>query len=604
MKENDKLIASGIQEMITDHKMSVLLTKLKEYKKKDPKIFSRIDEMGEPMMCWASAHADVGSFNHLKDYFSLAVVNKDGDTPLHIALKNKNFVIAMAMVRFLPQDVANAKNADGKTALHLATEHADHHTFSFLTQFVNPNIVDKEGKTPLHYAVETNNIEIGLFISAYFPNCVEVTDHEENTPFHYAARLDKSDMFMALMSGKSMEHIGMLNNAGMTAVQIAEKSNHEGIINAYEKGKKAIYLAKNKYFFHLENKDPPGMPEEMMKLAIAAKNEDLFKKIDRHNTLLPSYIHEKEFNSFVEEIAQLAQHVGDASISIPFVFHKDGHNVAAMFEISKDKNELYWVDSLGDRPDKKVLGSLSQLSPKVATYYSDKKMQHSKTGCSVFANNSVSELLSSEQYLPEKYTSPEMSGDRPLTQYVKQHITQEESIKDKKGNRHQVYAVTFPARMYRSAQASILRNTIVEKLDVDEADIYAKMKGTKVGATEQSKDLKAAFEQHRSSLMEDGKGSKQNRRLDHKFERTYQRNAAFIENHTPEQIVSATNDVTLEGFKQQVAHKIEELERQQQTEKTWQQKANPHAQEHSSTTKIPSSWQNKINTGPTSKERH
>ena len=109
------------------------------------------------------------------------VKNRMGETPLHQAVSCKNLKIVKLLLKY-KADI-NAQQNDGETPLHVAVLKGDNKIVSMLLDNgANPNIVNSVyGKTPVHYAIESDNPKILEAIIKYSPNIL-IKDKLENIP--------------------------------------------------------------------------------------------------------------------------------------------------------------------------------------------------------------------------------------------------------------------------------------------------------------------------------------------------------------------------------------------------------------------------------------
>jgi ankyrin repeat protein len=127
------------------------------------------------------------------------IKDKDGNTPLHIALKNKdtlNYVAMKEIVGLLIQKGAdiNAIDKDGNTPLHVViqTNRINPNIRKEIVDLLikkdaNINIQNVKGKTPLYIASNTNEVHIGELLIGRGAD-VNMADNKGVRPLHIASR--------------------------------------------------------------------------------------------------------------------------------------------------------------------------------------------------------------------------------------------------------------------------------------------------------------------------------------------------------------------------------------------------------------------------------
>ncbi|MBL0317714.1 MAG: ankyrin repeat domain-containing protein [Alphaproteobacteria bacterium] len=535
---------------------------LSDIRKNEPERFESLHNtpMG-PMMCWAAGHVvDYDCLRVLSEYFPSNVIDAEGNTPLHIALLvyNKDAVLVIAGLDIIKQN----KNMAGQTILHLAAATGDLDLYlNIAKSCARKTEKDNLGRTALHYAVQNRSNEIVNVIIEEYPYMVTSADHNGNTPFHVAAYHNFQDIFENLISHSSLDDINITNMSGETALALAARLNHSNIFEAYEQKVKQVYYAQNKRYFDIGYNNPERIPVDMLQLTMAAKNEALLVagKIDTEKTFFPVYVSQSEFGLFVEEICRLKPYLGISPVRVPFVFRYGIHDIGAQFVVSRESTNLHWVDSLGSYPNTQaVLSTLSRFVPPVDIYFNRRAMQSAPTGCTVFAANSVSELITSLDYMPAKYVSHHLSSPDAMTRYLKEHKIEDFDVEDRDNHKYVCQATLFPSRTYRSCQSFKEKEDVISTIGKDESELYSKQKIAKAAATCESTDLAKAFKHYERNVdLGNGKTKVRNLRLNHKFEQAYKRNKAFIDNHGVEHISASKNAVSLKGFSEQVDKKIE-----------------------------------------------
>ncbi|XP_065063205.1 protein phosphatase 1 regulatory subunit 12A-like isoform X2 [Rhopilema esculentum] len=140
---------------------------------------------------------------NLKEDIVRTLVNTNnclGQTPLHLAVITGQLAIS----KLLTQYRANlaSRNNEGDTSIHLATKLGKNDCLEFLSQNSDKqtiNLPDDAGKSPLHLAVETQNI---LAISILAKNEADINFQNAKTgenALHYAVKKENEDMIRKLL---------------------------------------------------------------------------------------------------------------------------------------------------------------------------------------------------------------------------------------------------------------------------------------------------------------------------------------------------------------------------------------------------------------------
>lgn len=130
-----------------------------------------------------------------RDFDLRSMVNKSGNTCLHIAAIYEDTVTAKLIIETRPNDeYLRMVNNNLRTALHLAAHGKGAAVAQLLIDADHSEellrMVDSRQKTALHHAAEKGNLGVvKLILEASIDNVhLKMPDHEKNTPLHYAAR--------------------------------------------------------------------------------------------------------------------------------------------------------------------------------------------------------------------------------------------------------------------------------------------------------------------------------------------------------------------------------------------------------------------------------
>ena len=115
----------------------------------------------------------------------------DGSTVIHIAAR-KGFLDILRFFLtngFCSRDYFHTKNILGDTPLLTAAQHGHIDCVKYLLEFVNGNVVDRSGKTPLHIATKYGQFEVVKLLAKDYPEHAYQEDTSCTTPLHSAVAL-------------------------------------------------------------------------------------------------------------------------------------------------------------------------------------------------------------------------------------------------------------------------------------------------------------------------------------------------------------------------------------------------------------------------------
>lgn len=183
--------------------------------------------------------------------------NKQGATPLHLAARERGYHEDRStdITRLLLTKKArvNAKNDEGKTALHFAAEYGQKEIASLLLGCkAEVNALDNEGFTPLHYAsLDRTYRDVADLLRSHGgkddihgaakagdlttveallksnPDLVFSKKTNGNTPLHYAARWGRLEVMELLLANKA--DVNARANNGQTPLHSAAFSSWDKI---------------------------------------------------------------------------------------------------------------------------------------------------------------------------------------------------------------------------------------------------------------------------------------------------------------------------------------------------------------------------------------
>ena len=162
---------------------------------------------------------------------NLNIQNKEGDTPLHIAVRQGK---TAAISQLLAHQVChlNIQNKEGDTPLHIAVRQSETATISQLLahQVCDLNIQNKEGDTPLHIAVRQSETAAISKLLAHQVCDLNIQNKEGDTPLHIAVRQGKTAAISQLLAHQVC-HLNIQNKEGDTPLHIAVRQSETATIS-------------------------------------------------------------------------------------------------------------------------------------------------------------------------------------------------------------------------------------------------------------------------------------------------------------------------------------------------------------------------------------
>ena len=158
------------------------------------------------------------------------VQNREGDTPLHIACYKKALhVVRLLLERKCSTDIPNKKgetaqniplNEDGDCLLHIACQWGDVNIVKYLIidERCNSNVQSSASRnTPAHVAIKYGQDDTILQLLSCDPNA---QNKEGDTPLHFAVRQNKTFAILWLLSYRQC-NLNVQNRGGDTPLNIA-----------------------------------------------------------------------------------------------------------------------------------------------------------------------------------------------------------------------------------------------------------------------------------------------------------------------------------------------------------------------------------------------
>ena len=180
-----------------------------------------------------SVDTAVQLFSHEK--CDLNVQNKDGDTLVHIAVR-QNKTVSLYLLLNLPQCNINLQNKMGDSPLHIAVRCKGWYSYNdTCTQLLSCkacdlNIQNKEGDTPLHIAVRLHKTVVIFHLLANQQCDVNVQNKMGDTPLHIAVKQNRIGPISQLLATNECDP-NIRNTDSETPLHIAVRQGHDNTIS-------------------------------------------------------------------------------------------------------------------------------------------------------------------------------------------------------------------------------------------------------------------------------------------------------------------------------------------------------------------------------------
>lgn len=153
--------------------------------------------------------------------------NKKGETPLHIACKNKHVRIVECLLKC--KAARDIKDKANKTALHFGCETGDIRIVKYLTgsDTISINEKDVKGMTPIHIACEKGHHDVIKYLIEKKAK-IDVADKIDRTPLHYACTHRMCDIVEVLISNNAC--VNKVDKKGSTPLHIARECKNDEVV--------------------------------------------------------------------------------------------------------------------------------------------------------------------------------------------------------------------------------------------------------------------------------------------------------------------------------------------------------------------------------------
>ncbi len=189
--------------------------------------------------------ASMGNVNAMKLLLSTGAANPDirlanGRTALHVAcsfltsgeFRHDNHPVSL-MVALLVRAKCNPNivDKDGKAPIHIAADNKYLIAVTLLAKSgADVNIMSFDGQTPLTQCIENNDDLSAEALINEFGADVETRDLSGMTPLLIAARVGRLSVVRALL--KKSAHVDAVNDMGCSALHLAAHFSHQEIVKA------------------------------------------------------------------------------------------------------------------------------------------------------------------------------------------------------------------------------------------------------------------------------------------------------------------------------------------------------------------------------------
>ena len=156
---------------------------------------------------------------------------KNGWSPLHIAVMNNNLELTKLIIKSNGNNIENQyqKDKHGYTPLHFAVQNRNVELCNIFLANTGDNSPGYVGWTPFHFAADLGNMEIcKLFVEKFLIK--NPADDNGNTPLHNAASEGNFALFMLI--ARSIFEINPKTRNGSTPLHIAANEGHYNICQA------------------------------------------------------------------------------------------------------------------------------------------------------------------------------------------------------------------------------------------------------------------------------------------------------------------------------------------------------------------------------------
>jgi ankyrin repeat protein len=292
--------------------------------------------------------------------------NNTGQTPLHQALKSKNYQVALYLLKEKKIGLTEV-DKDGDSVADYAFMYGDEAIVQeVLEQGTDINAKNAKGNTPLHVAIKCHNKKVAPYLLQNKLINLEVLDSYGNAALHSAIVYEKEEIASKVL--KKMHNVNIANNQGNTPLHLACNNRLAKIVRGLlEKGANVNHR-------NADNKTPlqTAMEVDQAIVSVLLKQENIeVNDLDNKGFALLHYASDRGNK---EQVADLLKNKADVNLKsrdgcvpVQLAIMKEHSEIALM--ILEDKNiDVDVQDSEGNTalhcvaasrsPDEKVLRRL------------------------------------------------------------------------------------------------------------------------------------------------------------------------------------------------------------------------------------------------------
>ncbi|XP_063718896.1 inversin-like isoform X3 [Symsagittifera roscoffensis] len=190
------------------------------------------DNLGRTALHWAAnkEHHKMLKLLIQKGGADCRAKDRDGLTPFHMCMKNRNSKSTALMMKNLNANDLEEQDNYKRTALHLAAMYGSYDQVQMLLQRdANVGIPDGEGKTPLHWAINSkhqHSCSIVQSLVEHMPSVVNWQDHDGRTSLHLAVAEGSYNLVKTLIGTEGCK-LSCLDNMFRTPLHWAAVMDNE-----------------------------------------------------------------------------------------------------------------------------------------------------------------------------------------------------------------------------------------------------------------------------------------------------------------------------------------------------------------------------------------